>query len=510
MDLMNGNNIPVVYDCFYSTKAESNEKLQEKFPDKVTERIKLFVDYFGEDRRQINEDLCPMARNIGNWEYKENEIAYRDVYEFLTTSPPKDLVQMIGVIAGSGMGKSFFLDIIARILNSRIFTKLEKDEKHNPNTQFVCVNISFNGETDVPADVLDRLNKNNLKLERTDLPFQDEQNLREKNKEILEREAGLRIVFNYFQKSPGYKGINGKWEKFYGDMKDVRLGIDDALKIVIEDALKHKNVDEKKNTIVVIGVDEFKKFTNNHEQLRSLICKSSDRFYKKYIAQDGKEKDNLQVRMIFTSFLPTDAPETTPTERPILWVALESLSKQIVTEDLMKEFYNCRPAFRAVINCCIRHQRALEQFYSILTDLRKDEMHKDWFDNSITAPISAIGKIGDNERDIFFKLMEKLSKSMRDSTAKVSWELFEPCFTGRMITPIFTKVNSITKKEEIFFENPTAFNYKYNKKVEKNTPFVNLFSSGIYSPALSRESYNKEIVAQSNLFWLYSWYYYKM
>eukprot|EP01091_Cochliopodium_minus_P000093 TRINITY_DN1012_c0_g1_i2.p1 TRINITY_DN1012_c0_g1~~TRINITY_DN1012_c0_g1_i2.p1 ORF type:complete len:612 (+),score=127.75 TRINITY_DN1012_c0_g1_i2:406-2241(+) len=329
------------------------------------------------------------------------------------------------------------------------------------------------------------------------------------NEKILERQAGLRIVFNYFQKSPGYKGINGKWEKFYGDMKDVRLGIEDALKIVVEDALKHKSIDEK-NTIVVIGVDEFKKFTNNHEQLRSLICKASDQFYKKYIDENGKKKDNLQVRMIFTSFLPTDAPESNPTERPIRWVTLESLSKKVVTEELMKEYYDFRPAFRAVINCCIGHQRALEQVYSILTNSKNDNMNNHWFfvEASKTAPIYARGANGDYERNVFFDLMKVLSQSMIVYTQKASWELFEPCLTGREISPIYRETNPNTKEESILFTYTSIFNYQEKQQEETKIPFVNMFSNGIYSPALSNDSYNKKIVPQSNLFWLYCWQFY--
>eukprot|EP01091_Cochliopodium_minus_P000515 TRINITY_DN1046_c0_g1_i3.p1 TRINITY_DN1046_c0_g1~~TRINITY_DN1046_c0_g1_i3.p1 ORF type:complete len:710 (+),score=157.50 TRINITY_DN1046_c0_g1_i3:234-2132(+) len=453
--------------------------MRESVSNKI-DKLKFVQEYFKDDRRKISEHLYPLARNYANWEFKENEKALGDTFAFLFTDIRNGQVPMIDVVGGSGSGKSFLLDSNAEYLNERDFDKFGKkaDNNEKRNAQFLAINISFSGNTN--SDIVSKLMGQS----------------KDEKERILEREAALRIIFSFFQKRVEYGHVKEKWFLYYEKMRGIDLRIEDALKIVIEDAYIQDSSIKDKKAIVVIGIDEISRLdggTKNYSvDMRSLICRASDRFYQVYTNDKGEKFDKLQVRMIFTSFLPTQTPQQTKSLRQIKYACIKSLSQETVIE-LMGKYYDVA-AFKAAINCCVGHQRSLEELYQILMEGEKQE--SELFRNSVNENIYDDDGY---QLNIFKQVIRDLCIKMGAYSGEISWELLEPSLTGRGIVPINKKYGKDQIKFTLVHEHPII-----DGKHFKN-PYSLMFANGIFVNSLTEEFFGESIVPQTTPFWLHLW-----
>ena len=282
--------------------------------------------------------------------------------------------------------------------------------------------------------------------------------------------------------------------------------ITEALEIVVREIASRSSFDRNKKTMVVLGVDEFKKLGDEKgEKMRHALCVAVDSFC------NNQDLDNLEMRALFTSLLPSDVPSLpalTGTFRYILRASLVPLSRQVVERKLMKEFYEMRTAFRAAIHCCIGHQRSLELLHNLLKTTQQKNENPHWFQHS-DAPIYDRGNAGQLERDILQQILARLTLPLAVYMARVSWELLEPCFTGREITPFIEVIerDSTTVRRE--FECPQIIEYSRNKDGKLITrqstglsPFINMFANSIFINELPQPTQNPKdarVTPQSNL-----------
>ena len=79
--------------------------------------MKVFIDYFGE--REINGSVAPLARNEANWKYEEVGSVFTKLNEALVVRTHRNTVPIVGVIAGSGIGKvkKITFSILTSIIN---------------------------------------------------------------------------------------------------------------------------------------------------------------------------------------------------------------------------------------------------------------------------------------------------------------------------------------------------------------------------------------------------------
>ena len=85
--------------------------------------MELFINYFGENRRKMNEPLCELAWNYAKWEYKENENVLSTTFENIHADSIKsDQVPIIGIVGGSGSGKVINLLNLFLFNHDRVFS----------------------------------------------------------------------------------------------------------------------------------------------------------------------------------------------------------------------------------------------------------------------------------------------------------------------------------------------------------------------------------------------------
>jgi polynucleotide 5'-kinase involved in rRNA processing len=107
------------------------------------ENILNFFSSHG-DARNINEKHCKLATNKPKWEYSDNDETLENMFEEIksnydTINFLKGSVPMIAIIGSSGIGKTFCLDAFAEKFHMKIIE----------DTIYICLNISFNGFTEV-------------------------------------------------------------------------------------------------------------------------------------------------------------------------------------------------------------------------------------------------------------------------------------------------------------------------------------------------------------------------
>lgn len=214
------------------------------------------------------------------------------------------------------------------------------------------------------------------------------------------------------------------WKEFRSKHEDQfgKLKINQILEFVVYRIRKKSDFSKDEQMILFLGVDEFRR-VNNHDTLRSSITSAMTHFY-------SQRPRTTNLKIAFTSFLPSDITETTLSGRVISYLSLIPLKLEDVKK-LFHKFWNVREANRRAIVCCIGHQRALECMYQILENNSALTTENSSWKSSQSMNDGFVKNLP--EKILFQKLIDELSILLSTYVKIFPLQAIEPAVTGRPI-----------------------------------------------------------------------------